>query len=141
MFVAGAVRAEVSFALAQPRLERLARDDGLLGASQAAYGSGLTGLAGADPPGLPQVTELVRVRLGDLIADGNAARVALRWEAAAAGGDLFAALDADLTLARAGNRVTTLTLAGVYRLPPAPRATGPARRSCAASPRRRSRRS
>ncbi len=125
MFVAGTVRAEVSFALAQPRLARLARGDGLLGASQAAYGSGLTGLAGADPPGPPQVAELVRVRLGDLIADGNAARMALRWEAAAAGGDPFAALDADLTLAPAENRVTTLTLAGVYRLPPGTQGNGP----------------
>jgi hypothetical protein len=125
MFVAGTVRAEVSFALAQPRLARLAWDDGLLGASQAAYGSGLTGSAGADPPGLPQVAEVVRARLGDLIADGNSARVALRWEAAAAGGDLFAALDADLTLAPAGNRVTTLTLAGVYRLPPGTQGNGP----------------
>ena len=62
---------------------------------------------------------------GDLIADGNAARVAVRWEAAAAGGDLFAALDADLTLAPAGNRVTTLTLAGVYRLPPGTQGNGP----------------
>ncbi len=118
MFVAGTVRAEVSFALAQSRLARLARDHGLLGASQAAYGSRLTGLAGADPPDWPQVAELVRVRLGDLIADGDTARVALRWEVATAGGDLFAALDADLTLAPAGNRVTTLTLAAVYRLPP-----------------------
>jgi len=124
MFVAGTVRAEVSFALAQPRLARLARGHGLLGASQAAYGSGLTGLSGADPLGLPQVAEVVRVRLGDLTADGNTARVALRWEVAADGG-LFAALDADLTLAPPGNRVTTLTLAGVYRLPPGIQGNGP----------------
>ena len=125
MFVAGTVRAEVGFALAQPRLARLARDGGLLGASQAAYRSGLTGMAGADPPGVPQVAGLVRVRLGDLIADSNSARVALRWEAAAAGGDLFAALDADLTLAPAGDRATTLTLAGVYRPPPGTQGNGP----------------
>ncbi len=125
MFVAGQVQAEVSFALAQARLVRLARAGGLLGASQGAYGAGLAGLVPADPPGYePAVAGLVRVRFGDLIAQPDSAHVALRWEAIAPGGELFPALDADLTLSPAGDQATTLMLAGVYRLPPGTQGDG-----------------
>jgi hypothetical protein len=41
-------------------------------------------------------------------------------------------LGAVLSLAPAGDRTTTLTLAGAYRPPPPPRATGSTKRSCAA---------
>ncbi len=43
------------------------------------------------------------------------AGLALRWEASGPGFDLFPALDADVTLSPAGERATTLTMAGVYR--------------------------
>jgi len=119
MFVAGQVRAEVSFALAQARLARLAFTGGLLGASHGAYGAGLAGLVSADPPGHePEMAGLVSARFGDLIGYLDSARVALRWEAIAPGGELFPVLDADLTLSPAGDQATTLTLIGVYRLPP-----------------------
>ena len=128
MFVAGELRAEVSFAVAQTRLARLARAGGLLDASQGAYGAGLAGLAGlvpADPPGwVPQVAGLVRVRVGNLIARGDAVHASLRWEAIAPGGGLFPVLDADLTLRPAGDQATTLTLTGVYRLPPGTQGNG-----------------
>jgi hypothetical protein len=41
----------------------------------------------------------------------------LRWEAIGSDGTLFPALDADLTLSPAGEKITLLSLAGVYRLP------------------------
>jgi hypothetical protein len=47
----------------------------------------------------------------------NRARLCLRWEAIGPDGALYPALDADLTLASAGETITLLTLAGVYRLP------------------------
>ncbi len=125
MFVAGQVQAEVSFALAQARLARLAHAGGLLGASQDAYGAGLAGLVLADRPGCgPETARLVRVHFGDLIAHPDSARAALRWEAIAPAGNLFPALDADLTLSLAGDQATTLTLAGVYRLPPGTAGSG-----------------
>lgn len=118
MFVAGQVRAEVGFASAQARLARLALTGGLLAASQGAYGAGLTGLVTADPPGNEsEMAGVVTARFGDLIAQHDSVRVALRWEAIAPGGGLFPALDADLTLSPAGGRATTLTLTGVYRPP------------------------
>jgi len=119
MFVAGQVQAEVSFTLAQSRLARLALTAGLLGASRGAYGAGLTGLVTADPPGHePQMAGLATAHFGDLIGHLDSARVALRWEAIGPGGELFPALDADLTLSPAGDQATTLTLTGVYRPPP-----------------------
>ena len=126
MFVAGQVQAEVSFALAQARLARLVRAGGLLDASHAAYGAGLARLVLADPPGgLPQVAGLVRVHSGDLTTRGDSVHAALRWEAIAPGGEPFPALYADLTLSPAGDQATTLTLAGVYRLPPGTEGNGP----------------
>jgi hypothetical protein len=125
MFMAGELRAEVSFAVAQARFGRLGRAGGLLSASQDAYGAGLAVLVPADPPGrVPQVAGLVKVYIGDLVACGNSARAPLRWEATAPGGDVFPALDADLMLRPAGDQATTLTLTGVYRLPPGSRGNG-----------------
>jgi hypothetical protein len=119
MFVAGQVQVEASFALAQARLARLALTGGLLAASRGAYGAGLTGLVTADPPGHePQMAGLATAHFGDLIGHLDSARVALRWEAIGPGGELFPALDADLTLSPAGDQATTLTLTGVYRPPP-----------------------
>jgi hypothetical protein len=66
----------------------------------------------------------VSTYFGDLIAHPDSARVALRWEAIAPGGNLFPALDADLTLSLAGDQATTLMLAGVYRLPPGTQGSG-----------------
>ena len=119
MFVRGQLQAAVSFAVAQARLEELARGDGLLRAAYEAYGQGISGLAQDDPPGLVGGTSrLADARFGDLVADRDRAHMALRWEAIAADGALFPVLDADLALTPAGERATTLDLAGVYRPPP-----------------------
>jgi hypothetical protein len=125
MFVAGEVQAKISFGAAQARLARLAHAGGLLGASQGAYRAGLTGLDPADPPGrAPQTAELIRVRVGEVIACGDSVRAALRWEVIAPDGEVFPALDADLALRPAGDQATTLALTGVYRLPPGIRGNG-----------------
>jgi len=125
MFVGGELRAEVSFAVARARLARLVQVGGLLDASQDAYGTGFAVLAPADPPGpVPQVAGLVRVYSGDLIARGDSVHAPLRWEAIAPGGEVFPALDADLTLHPAGDQGTMLTLTGVYRLPQGTRGNG-----------------
>jgi hypothetical protein len=125
MFVAGQARAEVSFALAQARLARLAHAGGLLGASQGAYGAGPAFFVPADPPGdEPAAAGLAGAHFGDMIADSDSARMPLRWEAVAPDGDLFPALDADLTLSPAGDQATTLMLAGVFRLLPGTQGNG-----------------
>src|SRR5262249_15373093 len=50
--------------------------------------------------------------------------VSLRWEAIAADGTLFTALEADLMLFPAGDQNTTLALAGGYRPQPGPAGAG-----------------
>ena len=119
MFVRGRVQAAVSFAVAQARLAELARGDGLLRAAYEAYGQGISGLAQDDPPDpVGGISRLADARFGDLAADRDRAHIAFRWEAIAADGALFPVLDADLALTPAGERATTLDLAGVYRPPP-----------------------
>ena len=54
----------------------------------------------------------------DLAKTDDGAQIALRWEAIAADGKLFAALDADLMLTPAGEQITVLALAGAYRRQP-----------------------
>jgi hypothetical protein len=123
MLVTGEVQAAVSFTLAQVRLWNLARAGWLLSASQGAYRAGTVGLGPAEPPGLvPGMSRLVNVHSRDLAASGESAYMPLRWEAAGPGGELFPALDADITLSSAGDQATTLALVGVYRLPPGIRA-------------------
>jgi hypothetical protein len=125
VFVAAQVQAEVSFALAQARLARFAQVGGLLGVSRGAYGSGLAGLIPVNPLGAEsEAAALVRAHFADLTADHNSARMPLRWEAIEPGGNLFPALDADLTLSPAGEQATTLMLIGVYRLPPGTKGNG-----------------
>lgn len=121
MFVRGQAQAAVSFAVARARLAELARGDGLLRAAYEAYGQGISRLAQDDPPDpVGATSRLAGARSGDLAADRDRdrAHIALRWEAIAADGALFPVLDADLALTPAGERATTLDLAGVYRPPP-----------------------
>lgn len=119
MFISDEVLLDVSFPAARARLASLIRD-GLLGSASAqAYSEGITGLARlgsrGSAPGLPR---LVQVRFQHLAASDDSGRIALRWEAAGPGSGLFPALDADITLAPAGEQAAALTLTGVYRLPP-----------------------
>ena len=88
-------------------------------ASAQACSGETTGLARVGPLGsVPGLSRVVQVRVQDLKSIGDSARFALRWEVAGPGGALFPALDADITLAPAGEHsTTTLTLAGAYRPP------------------------
>jgi hypothetical protein len=116
VFVGDHIGMDVCLDSAKCQLRRLAGDSVLLGASEYAYGTGITGLVEA--AGLAAgMSRLVGVRPGDLVEKDGCARLWLRWEAIGSDGALFPALDADLTLSPAGENTTLLRLAGVYRLP------------------------
>jgi hypothetical protein len=105
------------FRAARARLEILVSDGMLLGASEVAYGEGITGLVNAAGPAAG-LTRLAGVRLGDLAQTDHCAHIPLQWQAIAADGRLFTALDADLMLVPAGEQATALALAGAYRPQP-----------------------
>jgi hypothetical protein len=106
-----------SFHAARARLGMLARDGILLSASEVAYGEGITGLVKAAGPAAG-LTRLAGTRLEDLTETDDCAHLALQWEAIAADGKLFTALDADLMVVPAGDQLTALALAGAYRPQP-----------------------
>lgn len=119
VFVSDEVLLDASFPAARARLASLIRGGSLGGASARAYREGITGLARSGPPGpAPGLPRLVQVHAQHLTAGGDCGRVALRWDVAGPDGGLFPALDADLTLAPAGEQAAALTLTGVYRPPP-----------------------
>ena len=119
MFVDAEVEPKVGFTQAQARLTGLTRAGWLLSASRGAYGEGISSLAQSGPPGsVPGMFRLVRVHFRDLVARSDSANLALRWEVIGPGGQLFPALDADISLSPAGEHATAVTLAGVYRPPP-----------------------
>jgi hypothetical protein len=117
LVVGDRVLLEVSFRAARARLATLARDGVLLQASEVAYGEGITGLVklAGQAAGL---TRLADVGLDDLAETHHCAHVVFQWEAIAADGKLFTALDADLMLVPAGDQITALALAGAYRPQP-----------------------
>ena len=108
---------DASFSAARARLEILATDGMLPWASEVAYGEGITGLVKAAGPAAG-LTRLAAVRLDDLAETHDCTHIALHWEAIAADGKLFTALDADLMLAPAEDQITALALAGAYRPQP-----------------------
>jgi hypothetical protein len=114
VFVGDEARLDVSFAVARERLRQLADGGGLLGTSEDAYDRGTIGL---ERVGVPGLSKLVRVQVRELSWTDQSVGLAIRWEATGPGGALFPVLDADLTMAPAGGRVTILALAGVYRPP------------------------
>jgi len=124
---------DASFRAARARLGILARDGMLLRASEVAYGEAITALVKvAGPPA--GLTRLAGARLDDLAETDDCAHIALQWEAIAADGKLFTALDADLMLAPAGDQITALALAGGYRPQPCrggARLDPPIERECA----------
>jgi hypothetical protein len=115
-FVRDHLLLDVSFDAAKARLEHLAGDGPLLGASEYAYGEGIACLA-AEAGSAAGSSWLASVRPGHLVQTQDRARLPLRWEAIGSDGAAFPALDADLTLSPAGATTTALTLAGVFRLP------------------------
>jgi hypothetical protein len=114
MFVGDEVLLGVRFAVARGRLAQLTKGGVLISASGNAYGHGTAGLAGVGTRGL---TKLARVQVRELTWTDKAPGLAIRWEASGPDGTLFPVLDADLTLTRAGEQGTWLSVAGVYRSP------------------------
>jgi hypothetical protein len=115
VFVGDEVQLELSFAVARDRLRQLAEGGALLGTSEEAYDHGTISL---ERVGLPGLSRLVRVQIRELAwTTEKSVGLAIRWEATGAGGGLFPVLDADLTMAPYGERVTLLALAGAYRPP------------------------
>ena len=108
---------DASFRAARARLEMLAKDGMLSWASEVAYGEGITSLVTAAGP-TAGLTRLARAHLDDLAETHDCAHIPLRWEAIAADGKLFTALEADLMLVPAGDQIAALALAGAYRPQP-----------------------
>jgi hypothetical protein len=117
MIVSDSVRLDLPFAAVQARLANLAHDSTLLTASRHAYGEGLTAVRVGPMGGAPGLSKLVKVQYRDLVIRSETAVLTLRWEASGAGGSLFPALDADITLTPDGDHATTLRLDGAYRPP------------------------
>jgi hypothetical protein len=117
------VRLGAGFRAARARLEVLASDETLSGAAEAAYGTGITHLTVAAGPAAG-LTRLAAAHLDQLAGTDGCAHISLRWEAIAADGTLFTALEADLMLVPAGDQHTTLALAGGYRPQPGPAGAG-----------------
>jgi len=112
---------DASFRAVRVRLEMLAGDGMLAWASEVAYGEGITRLVTAAGPAAG-LTRLAAVHVDDLAETHDCAHIPLRWEAIAADGKLFTALDADLMLVPAGDQIAAQALAGAYR--PQPGRTG-----------------
>jgi hypothetical protein len=125
MFVADEIVLDLSFRGATARLSNLTHGGSLASAAEGAYGDGLQVLIRVGPLGaIPGVSKLVLVHFRDMILRDDRAVLTLRWEATGAGGGMFPALDADITLTPAGNQATRLALAGAYRPPLAGLGTG-----------------
>jgi hypothetical protein len=145
VFVHAEQTVNVGFAAASAGLAAARADGWLQHASASAYDAGLAdgagaaglageasdvrdaggaeaavsaGLARVGPRGdVPLLSKLVQVYVMDVRAQDGGAALALRWEATGYGGDLFPALDADITLTPAGEGASLLTLDGAYRPP------------------------
>jgi hypothetical protein len=118
MFIDDEVPLEVGLDAARAGLANLAVSDGLISASEDAYGEGVTELIRVGPLGSgPGMSKLVRVRFQDLTERGGSAGLAVRWEATGPGGGLFPALDANVTVSAVDERTAVLRLAGSYRPP------------------------
>lgn len=118
MFARAELVLNVGFSEAESRLAGLTRSGWLTGASEGAYDSGLVGLLRVGPLGdVRGASKLVRVYVRDLVRKDDSAVLTLRWEATGAGGAMFPALDADITLTSAGENLARLTLDGAYRPP------------------------
>jgi hypothetical protein len=121
MFVAEEASLPVGFGTARNRLTRLIREGTLLGASRDAYEKERGQLARVGPfGGTAGLSRLVEVQLGDVVTRDTSVVLPLRWRATGRGGGLFPTLDADLTLAAAGEQASLLKLEGVYRPPLGP---------------------
>jgi hypothetical protein len=116
VFVGDRILLDVGFDAARRQLGHLACDGVMLSAAEYAYGAGITGLVETVGPAAG-MSRLAGVRTEDIADTPDGARLWLRWEAIGPDGSVYPALDAVLTLTPAGEAVTSLALAGVYRLP------------------------
>jgi hypothetical protein len=118
VFIAHDMRLGIGVRCARARLADLVHRDGLNGASQAAYASGLASAIRVGPFGdVAGASKLVRVRFLDPVYHAEAMTVGVRWEAAGRAGGLFPVLDADISLVPDGEQSIRLALAGAYRPP------------------------
>lgn len=118
MFAAEEVTVDVRFDVALARLTHLINQGALQVPSEAAYEDGLATVLRVGPFGSARgLSKLVQVRWLEPVRRGDSLRVALRWEATGATGELFPVLDADLTVAPDGDDQVLLGLTGSYRPP------------------------
>jgi hypothetical protein len=125
MFIGTEIRLDIGFSDARDKLANLVRH-GLLGrASGEAYDQWQAGLVHAGPQGtMLGMYRIARVRVTGMVARGNSALWAMRWEIADCGDTLVPALDADIKLTPAGQDATVLAVSGVFRPPLARLAAG-----------------
>jgi len=123
MFVGDHVLLDLSFPAAGGRLADLASAGSLLCFSEESYGEGIAGFVEVAGP-QAGTARLAGVIPGVLALTGGCARLTLTWEAIGADGQLFPALEADITLTPAGEQTTVLAVAGAYRPPPGLSAAG-----------------
>ena len=116
MFIGAEIPLEVGFNAAQARLANLAHRGLLRRASENAHSWGAD-QAQVGPRGAAGMSKLVKVQFRHLVTHEDSATWAMRWEADGTAGALFPVLDADITLTRAGEEATVLTVSGTYRPP------------------------
>jgi hypothetical protein len=118
MFVSDQRQCPVGIGAVRARLVNLAHDGWLDQVSVAAYQDGLDQLLQAGPFGdMPGLSRLVQAHFLDPLDRDGSVTMAMRWQATDATGQLFPALDADITLTPEGGQNTRVTLTGVYRSP------------------------
>ncbi|MGE5286152.1 MAG: hypothetical protein ACM3ML_02910 [Micromonosporaceae bacterium] len=109
----------MSFGEARVRLAALARDGALEELCRAAHADGLALMTRTDPVPGWLISSLALVRLLEPVSHSGRVNVGLRWEAADLHGDLFTALDANITLLARDPGQSLLVLTGAYRAPAA----------------------
>ena len=118
MFVSEEVGLDLPFPAARAGLLGLTRGGWLSAASDDAYADGLSGLIRVGPFGdLFGASKLVRVLLLEPVERDGTVLLTLRWEATGVMGRLFPVLDANISLAPAGEDTSRLVLTGAYRPP------------------------
>lgn len=118
MFISAEIRLDVGFDAAQAKLADMARGRLLGRASGGAYDEWQAGLARVGPRGtMLGMSRLARVRVRDMVIQGDSAMWAMRWEVADRRGELVPALDADIKLTPAGEDAALLAVSGICRPP------------------------
>jgi len=118
MFLSEQRLCRVDIGAARARLADLVHRSWLGGASAAAFQDGLDQLLWAWPPdGMAAVPQLVQAHFLDPVHRDEFTVIGMRWDAIGVTGQLFPALDADITLTAEGGQHTRVALTGAYRSP------------------------